>query len=107
MDIAEIGWAIGIYDQPGTIVHGLFGATASEMYSVEDGEVRTRAFLPEPETGKSAADATIAALQTCGATSPKDLWCEAWTPRQPRQLAAVRFGLRGDRPDPIERDPDS
>jgi hypothetical protein len=52
-------------------------------------------------------ETTIAALQACGATSPRDLWCEAWTPGQPGKLVAPRFGLDGDRPNPIDRELDS
>jgi hypothetical protein len=31
----------------------------------------------------------------------------AWTPGQPERLVAVRFGLDGDRPAPIDRELDS
>jgi hypothetical protein len=52
-------------------------------------------------------ETTIAALQACGATSPRDLWCEAWTSGQPGELVAAPFGLDGDRPNPIDRELDS
>lgn len=85
-----------MYGEPGTVVHGWFGAYASEVHTVEDGEVRTR--LLERDAAKLVTETAIAALQACGATSPRDLWCEAWTPGQPEKLVAVRFGLDGDRP---------
>ena len=87
------------------VVHGWFGTYACEVLTVEDGEVRTR--LLERDNAKLVTETTMAALQASGATSPRDPWCEAWIPGQPGKLVAVRFGLDGDRPAPIERELDS
>lgn len=103
--VGEIGWAIGAYDE--LVVHGWFGAYACEVHTVEDGEVRTRTRLLERDTATLMTETTMAALQASGAISPRDLWCEAWIPGQPAKLVAVRFGLDGDRPAPIERELDS
>jgi hypothetical protein len=102
--VGEIGWAIGAYDE--LVVHGWFGAYTCAVHTVEDGEVRIRTRLLERDTVKLVTETTMAALQDRTA-SPRDLWCEAWTPGQPEKLVAVRFGLDGDRPDPVERELDS
>ncbi|MEU6586563.1 DUF6301 family protein [Nocardia sp. NPDC046763] len=105
-DIIEIGWAIGLEDAPDVIAHGWFSVTNCGLSTLEDGTVRIQNYPPKGSVGPAMAASAIAAVRACGAVVPHDLWCDAWTVGQPRELVAVRFGLRGDRPAPIERELD-
>ncbi|MFI6173763.1 DUF6301 family protein [Nocardia sp. NPDC051052] len=101
-DIIEIGWAVGV-DASDVIAHGWFSAISCGLSIVEDGTVRTRKYPPTKSVGRAMADATVAAARAYGAIAPHELWCDAWTVGRPHELVAVRCGLRGDRPAPIER----
>ncbi|WP_147404014.1 DUF6301 family protein [Nocardia panacis] len=104
-DIPEIGWAIGIYDEPGPLAHGWFTAISCDMDTFDSKGSHARPLLPEGADGRAIVAETLAALHARGSVSPRELWCEAWVPGHPNTLTGIRFGLRGDRPPPWERGP--